>query len=213
MSEEQWKSPVSEAVRPSAPSPQKRTGWAELASGEAVELADLRQRSRARLVDMIFFVVPVLVFPIVILIALPLNRDALFYTTLLTICVVFVGYEGVQVAVWGQTVGRRIAGIKVISAANGGAPGWVRSLLRSAISIVPPFFGVATGRVIGTMFGGSLRDLSFPSFALYAFLGALFGVILLHQRKRCHQDDSYRYLVGKYRPWHDRVAGTLVVKQ
>lgn len=50
---------------------------------------------------------------------------------------VFFVYEAVQLALWGQTVGKRLTGIKVVSAA-GGRPRASQVLARAAIYALPP---------------------------------------------------------------------------
>ena len=46
---------------------------------------------------------------------------------------VVVGYEVIQIAVWGQTVGKRIVRIKVVRDASGECSGWGKSFGRWAV--------------------------------------------------------------------------------
>ncbi|MCW2943685.1 MAG: domain containing protein [Actinoallomurus sp.] len=50
---------------------------------------------------------------------------------------VFLVYEAVQLAVWGRTVGKRLTGIRVVSAA-GGRPSVPQAVIRAAIYALPP---------------------------------------------------------------------------
>lgn len=95
----------------------------------------------------------------------------------------FVGYEFVQVAAWGQTIGKRMTGIKVVRSVDGGGPGWGKALGRWAV-LYSPF-------------------IVFCLFALsYAWIGLL-GVLLC----------GASFLWGrKKQGWHDIAAGTVVVR-
>lgn len=53
---------------------------------------------------------------------------------------IFAAYHVVQWSLWGQTVGKRLVGLKVV-APDGGVPGWGRSLLR----MVGYFFSMSLG--------------------------------------------------------------------
>ncbi len=151
----------------------KRTGWAELESGETVELARPIRRLGARILDTIVIVVVGLVLFIV-----SGGVDDSGTSTVASVLlglVIGIGYEVFQVAVWGQTIGKRMTGIKVINAAHGGIPGW----------------GKATGR------------WAIPGLvALIPIVGPLLSLL------------SYVSLTWDrvYQGWHDKVAGTLVIK-
>ena len=111
----------------------RRTGWAELGSGETVELA----RFGARVLDAIIVAV-VLVALFFLLASMWNSSDAADFsgfgvTSILVSLIVGVGYEVVQIALWGQTLGKRMIGIKVIHAAHGGLPGWGKAFGRWAI--------------------------------------------------------------------------------
>lgn len=153
----------------------RRTGWAELGSGETVELARPGARLGARVLDIIIEVVVLIVVGLVVLGGEFSNSD-IGVTDLLLPAAVGVAYEVVLIALWGQTLGKRMVGIKVINAAHGGVPGWGKAIGRWAIpglvSLIP-------------LFGWLLAILCYVS--------------LTWDRV--------------YQGWHDKVAGTLVIKK
>lgn len=53
--------------------------------------------------------------------------------------VVAFGYEVVQTAIWGRTLGKRIIGIMVIDARHGGLPSWGRVMLRWLVAHLPVY--------------------------------------------------------------------------
>ena len=151
----------------------QRTGWAELGSGETVELARPIRRLGARILDVI--VVAVIGVVLVIVFGGVDDSGMGTVTSLLLGLVIGIGYEVSQVAVWGQTIGKRMAGIKVINAAHGGIPGW----------------GKATGR------------WAIPGLvALIPIIGPLLSLL-------CYVSLTWDRV---YQGWHDKVAGTLVIK-
>lgn len=152
----------------------RRTGWAELGSGETVELAGPLRRLGARILDGIVVAVIGVVFVIVFFGGVDELRTGTV-TSLLLGLVIGIGYEVAQIAVWGQTIGKRMAGIKVINAAHGGVPGW----------------GTATGR------------WAIPGLvALIPTIGPLLSLL-------CYVSLTWDRV---YQGWHDKVAGTLVIK-
>ena len=151
----------------------QRTGWAELGSGETVELARPIRRLGARILD--FIVVAVIGVVLVIVFGGVDDSGTGTFASLLLGLVIGIGYEVSQVAVWGQTIGKRMAGIKVINAAHGGVPGW----------------GKATGR------------WAIPGLvALIPIIGPLLSLL-------CYLSLTWDRV---YQGWHDKVAGTLVIK-
>ena len=151
----------------------QRTGWAELGSGETVELARPIRRLGARILDVI--VVAVIGVVLVIVFGGVDDSGTGTFASLLLGLVIGIGYEVSQVAVWGQTIGKRMAGIKVINAAHGGVPGW----------------GKATGR------------WAIPGLvALIPIIGPLLSLL-------CYLSLTWDRV---YQGWHDKVAGTLVIK-
>ncbi|MXV86070.1 MAG: RDD family protein [Acidimicrobiales bacterium] len=158
----------------------RRTGWAELGSGETVELARIGARFGARVLDIILEVVAVIVLGSV-LIGGWLTGDAdsvpdIGVGGLLISAAVGVAYEVVLIALWGQTLGKRMVGIRVINAAHGGVPGWGKSSGRWAIP-------------------GLL--------ALIPAVGWILSIL-------CYISATWDRV---YQGWHDKVAGTLVVKK
>ena len=157
----------------------RRTGWAELGSGETVELARIGARFGARVLDAIIVAVVGVVL-IFVPAAMSSSSDmadfsGLGVTSILVGLVVGIGYEVVQIALWGQTVGKRMIGIKVIHAAHGGLPGWGKAFGRWAIP-------------------GLL--------ALIPLVGWLLSIL-------CYVSATWdRVCQG----WHDKAAGTLVVR-
>ena len=152
---------MSESSAPDASGGQRRTGWAELATGEHVKLARPLRRLGARLLDGLLIAVGLTVVPILFfggLVASGAEGEAAvgigFVGLLLVALIAGIGYEVTLTALWGQTLGKRMTGIKVINAANGGVPGWGKSLGRWAIpGLIPaliPFIGpfVAFGGVM-----------------------------------------------------------------
>lgn len=140
---------MSDAHRPSGLSEQPQTGWALLASGQTVELARPVERLGARILDFLIVAIP----PTAIW-AIVRGRDAFvpnggetltnlggillteFGALLSGVLMAFV-YEVAPTARWGQTVGKRIVGIKVVNASTGTAPGLSKSLGRWAVLTLP----------------------------------------------------------------------------
>ena len=158
----------------------RRTGWAELGSGETVELALPARRLGARVLDMILEVVVVIVLGSVLVGGwLSGDTDSLpdiGVSGLLITASVGVAYEVVLIALWGQTLGKRMVGIKVINAAHGGVPGWGKSFGRWTI---PGLVG------------------------LLPYIGWLLAIL-------CYVSLTWDRV---YQGWHDKAAGTLVIKK
>jgi len=158
----------------------RRTGWAELGSGETVELARIGARFGARVLDAI--IVGVVFFVLVfVFAAASTSGDTADFSGfsamgVLLGLVVGVSYEVVQIAVWGQTLGKRIVGVKVIHATHGGLPGWGKAFGRWAIP-------------------GLL--------ALIPVVGWILSIL-------CYISATWDRV---YQGWHDKVAGTLVIKK
>ncbi len=97
--------------------------------------------------------------------------------------VLVAAYEVVAVAVWGRTLGKLAVGTRVVSARDGGFPGWGSALVRWAVPAAPTLVGLA--------WSSSVPDLlSFP-WAIAVYGGVLW--------------DPHRQGL------HDKAAGTLVV--
>lgn len=105
------------------------TGWVTLGNGERRSLADFDRRLAARIIDWI------LIGAAGYLLWLPFSPRitgwfaVLFFLAL--ICLILgVVYEVVLTALFGQTLGKKVFGLMVARADNGGAPGWGRSFGR-----------------------------------------------------------------------------------
>lgn len=116
------------------------TGWAELGNGEVVELASPGARLGARILDAIVIVVAMLVLFTLGIAGAGMaggSNDGvavggLFLSTLAALAVGLL-YEVVQIALWGQTLGKRMTSVKVVHAVHGGLPGWGKAVGRWAI--------------------------------------------------------------------------------
>jgi len=170
---------VSDYSEPPSSDGSRRTGWAELATGETVELARIGARFGARVLDAI--IVAVVFFVLVLVFAAGSDSgDAADFSGfsalgILLGVVVGVGYEVLQIAVWGQTLGKRMVGVKVIHANHGGLPGWGKAFGRWAIP-------------------GLL--------ALIPLVGWILSIV-------CYLSATWDRV---YQGWHDKVAGTLVIR-
>ena len=125
---------------PPAQSAQATKGWATTDTGQSVELAGAGSRLLARIVDILIFAVPVLVWAIATT-AFDDNSDEAAGVPLgFTLLFLAIGliYEVWMIAAKGQTLGKMATRIKVIRADNGELPGWSNSFNRW---ILPGFFG------------------------------------------------------------------------
>lgn len=151
----------------------RRTGWAELGSGETVELARIGARFGARVLDAI--IVAVVFFALILFSGSADDVSGFSVAGLILGIVIGVGYEVLQIAVWGQTLGKRMVGVKVIHAAHGGLPGWGKAFGRWAIP-------------------GLL--------ALIPLVGWILSIL-------CYLSATWDRV---YQGWHDKAAGTLVIR-
>lgn len=105
------------------------TGWVTLGTGERRPLAGFDRRLAARIIDWI------LIGAAVYLLWLPFSSridgwfGVLFYLALFCL-ILGLAYEVVLTALFGQTLGKKAFGVKVVRAADGRPPGWGRSLGR-----------------------------------------------------------------------------------
>ena len=173
--------------QPSADNGGLPSGWAELETGGNVELARPLSRLGARIIDWFIQAVPVTVFVIWALATLDLffgtGSDAPRLLGVLGAIWLF-GYEFVQIAVWGKTIGKRIVGIKVIDAAHGGVPGWGKSIGRWIVPFLPA--------VISILPLGSLLQIIAGLFALLCYISLTWD--------------------RGFQGWHDKAVRTLVVR-
>ncbi|WP_419840852.1 RDD family protein [Candidatus Poriferisodalis sp.] len=174
---------------------------AELATGETVELAKPLRRLAARMVDSV--ILGVLCWgawsslPFVLAVFIPPSPTApiglvilVFLAVLLVATVLSIGYETAATAWRGQTVGKRMLRIKVISVPQGSVPRLTKSLLRAALTspLLPIPLFVAS---FLTPFAVSLTYL--PLVTVLIYLSVAWD--------------------REYRGWHDQAAGTLVVNK
>ena len=117
----------------------RRTGRATLETGETVELARPLTRLGARIIDGIIQYVPLAAFAIWAVASMDFfgRRDPLAIPVASLVAIWVICYEFVQIAVWGQTIGKRMTRIKVISAAHGGVPGWGGAIIRWIVPVLP----------------------------------------------------------------------------
>jgi uncharacterized RDD family membrane protein YckC len=108
------------------------------AAAEAGLLASIGQRIGARLLDGLIIGLPltVLVFA-----ASDFSEDRETISTPLWVqlvaAVVSALYEIVLIRTWGQTVGKRVLGIKVVRITDGALPDWTASIVRYVLPVVP----------------------------------------------------------------------------
>jgi uncharacterized RDD family membrane protein YckC len=96
-------------------------------------LAEPSQRLVARLVDTLIVGVPIATVATEIF----SRQTAQTVVAPLAFAVVYLVYEAVQLALWGRTVGKRLTGIRVVSA-DGARLRAGQALVRSAIYALPP---------------------------------------------------------------------------
>ncbi|WP_428117572.1 RDD family protein [Candidatus Poriferisodalis sp.] len=133
---------MSDMNEPPMPDDNRRTGWAELGLGGTVQLANPGLRLGARVLDVIIGgILGVIVFFVVAAASFD-NGTSGFSTgttvvTLILGLLVGIAYEVWPTALWGQTLGKRIVGIKVVHAMTGEAPGWGKAMGRWAVPALP----------------------------------------------------------------------------
>jgi uncharacterized RDD family membrane protein YckC len=114
------------------------------AAAEAGLLASIGQRIGARLLDGLIIGLPltVLVFA-----ASDVSEDRKTISTPLWVqlvaAVVSALYEIVLIRTWGQTVGKRVLGIKVVRITDGALPDWTASIVRYVLPVVPVLIPVS----------------------------------------------------------------------
>lgn len=103
------------------------------------EPAPLGARFLAALLDGVFLYVVALLFTAAFLLLPASGASGLL---LVFLAVVEVGYYWVPTALWGQTLGKRLLGIKVVDA-EGEPPGWGRAAMRELVG--KPLSGLSLG--------------------------------------------------------------------
>lgn len=169
-----------------------RTGTVGVGDLGTVRLAGPGARLAARILDAgvvytLWFIIRDVV-SIYIVDSMVSSAAGKFFVALAVLSLVFVGYEVVQSALWGQTVGKRIVDIRVVNESTARPPGWGRSLIRWAAPLVP--FGL-----LGVFLSGAGE--------LLALLVAAASLAL------CYLSITWD---RKNQGWHDKAAGTFVVK-
>ncbi len=180
---------MSDMGEPSMPDGNRRTGWAELGLGGTVQLARPGHRFGARALDAIFLVVlSIIAFIVVAAFTVDdTNESPDFSTGATAVSVIFglllgIAYEVWPTARWGQTLGKRILGIKVVHAMTGEAPGWGKSMGRWALPALPNLISYVISFVL--------------------LFGWIFSLL-------CYVSLTWDRV---YQGWHDKTAGTLVIR-
>ena len=182
----------------SPPRGSEETDWTTLGTGDSVELASFASRSIARLIDAAIvaaMAVPLIVvagaawFVVVCCNAELTERQSAASSAILiggyvTVVAAALLYEIALTATRGQTIGKRASSIKVIRADNGSVPGWANSMVRGSPLVV------AGLGVVGSFMPLMLRFLCLVA------LVVLFSSAWNEDRQG----------------WHDKAAGTLVVR-
>ena len=138
-----WSSQTPPQPGPSSHSPQEMNGWANLGTGDAVELAGVGARYGARVLDWGLFSVIWLPLMVISFFASTGTGDledldglpgvVLLEILLLPLAVLL--YRVTFIAMKGQTLGKRCANIKVVRTDDGLVPGWGKSIGRLIIGL------------------------------------------------------------------------------
>lgn len=159
---------------------EERTGWAELGLGGVVELAKPGFRLVAHILDIIVFLIPSLIAWMLFgsYSLLDAFDTSPTFLSLGIVLIIGVAYDVALIAVWGQTLGKRVVGIKVVNAMTGEVPGWNKALTRWAVPVLP------------------------AAIPFVQYVGVIFTVL-------CYLSLGSDRI---YQGWHDKAAGTLVIK-
>ncbi len=125
-----------------------RAGWVALGTGEERELAGLGSRLGARILDAIIVGVGIGILVVIgvggIVMSSLSDDDAAVFAfialalgAVLLFLLVTLLYEVTMIALRGQTVGKMITGVRVVSTDNGGIPGWGKAIGRWLILNLP----------------------------------------------------------------------------
>lgn len=115
----------------------------DLSTRQADALASVGKRALAQFLDGLVLGIPL--FLMTAIFGYSLTDDSLSDSELTWLTVLWVGanlvYNIVAIAVYGCTLGKRIAGIKVVNRVDGGQVSWnyaaVRALIPTAVQLVP----------------------------------------------------------------------------
>lgn len=114
-----------------------------LSTRQADALASVGKRALAQFLDGLVVGIPL--FLLTATLGYTLTDDSLSDSELMWLTVLWVGvnlvYNIVAIAVYGRTLGKRMAGIKVVNRVDGGRVSWnyaaVRALIPTAVQLVP----------------------------------------------------------------------------
>lgn len=173
------------------------TGWTPLETGEEVQLASPGRRLAARGVDWAIGAFAWLMISLLLGPSLPApDPTTRFYDSIWIGALIVVGlggcYDIAMIAFRGQTIGKAVAGVRVVRTDNGMDPGAVRSTLRW-LTVAAPRLPV----VLALTLGGTA--LVAPALWVGWVLWPIVYASLLWGRD--------------HRGWHDKVADTLVVRE
>ena len=112
-------------------------------------------------------------------------------------------YEIAMVAVRGQTLGKRLADIKVVRLDSNGPPGWGRAIGRWFLPVAAFYFGLVLSVVISVTVADSLS--ASDSLEVRVMPQLLAPALWLLVRLSATWDRNRR-------GWHDHLAGTRVVE-
>ncbi|WP_018654662.1 RDD family protein [Actinomadura flavalba] len=152
-------------------------------TAEEGALADPGQRLLARIADVLIVGLPTVM---VLLETVP--RSRLDEVAPVAVAGLLLVYESVQTALWGRTIGKRIAGIAVVRVDGGGPLRPVQALLRAAVFALP----IAARPV--------------------PVLGLLAGIFWVVNLAAVYEGGRRAVPDGPRRALHDRFAGTVVVR-
>jgi uncharacterized RDD family membrane protein YckC len=119
---------------------------------ESLPLASIGQRAIARILDTVLMAVPsaLLLVPYLDTSTEPVSIDVPFWVTIAVVAV-FAVYEVVCVALWSQTLGKRLFRVRVVRIDDGQRTGWSKAAIRalvplaaSAVPYVGPFLWIGT---------------------------------------------------------------------
>ena len=166
-----------EVAGPSTPPGKPPPAFAARAA-ETDLLATIGHRMAARLLDGLIVGLPlsVLMFAVSDISQDRRTIDTPLWAPLVVTAVAAL-YEVVLIHLWGQTVGKRVVGVKVVRVTDGSLPDWTASVVRYLLPVIPLLVPVP---VLGIVL------------SLVVYLAAV-----THPLRR---------------GWHDRAAGTIVVK-
>lgn len=100
-------------------------------------------RVGAFVIDYVITIVGLLVVMLATLVYVTESRFVVFSVG----AVALIGYFVVLEAVYGQTIGKRAAGVVVVDKHSGDLPSWKQSIVRNLLRVIDGFFNYAVGLV------------------------------------------------------------------